>query len=69
MLNKALVCIVMLAVIFGCANQPKDTTEEPAEQTQKTEATEQAEQPDATEQTQETEVAVEEISLTVTGMM
>lgn len=69
MLNKALVCIVMLAVIFGCANEQKDTAEEPAEQTQKTEATEQAEQPEATEQAQETGVAVEEISLTVTGMM
>ena len=59
MLNKALICIVMLAVVFGCANQQKDTPEKPAEQTQETEAT---------EQTQETEVAVEEISLTVTGM-
>lgn len=69
MLNKALICIVMLAVVFGCTNQQKDTPEKPAEQTQKPEATEQVEQPEATEQTQEAEVAVEEISLTVTGMM
>ncbi len=77
MLNKALICIVMLAVVFGCANQQKDTPEKPAEQTQNSEATEQveqpeateqAEQPEATEQTQETKVAVEEISLAVTGM-
>ena len=77
MLKKALICIVMLVVVFGCANQQKDTAEEPAEQAQETEAAEQAEeteaaeqaqQPEATEQTQEAEVAVEEISLTVSGM-
>lgn len=76
MLNKALICIVMLAFVFGCANQQKDTEEKPAEETQQTEAAEQpeaaeqAEQPEATEQTQEAEIAgtIEEVSLTVNGM-
>ena len=80
MLNKAFICIVMLAVVFGCTNQQEDTAEELTEQTQETEATEQAQQPEeaaeqaqqpeATEQTEEAEVAVavEEISLTVSGM-
>ena len=58
MLNKALICIVMLAVIFGCANQRKDDTEKPTEQT---EATDQAEQAEVADE-------FEEISITVTGM-
>ena len=52
MLKKALICIVMLVVVFGCANQQKDTAEEPAEQTQEAEV----------------DAAIEEISLTVSGM-
>ncbi|MCE2402777.1 hypothetical protein J4G08_18070 [Candidatus Poribacteria bacterium] len=70
MLKKALICIVMLVVVFGCANQQKDTAEEAAEQTQETETTEQAQETEATEQTEEAKVAVavEEISLTVNGM-
>ncbi len=54
MLKRALICIVMLVVIFGCANQ-KDSAEDT------TEATETTEQVDAN-------VAIEEISLQVTGM-
>jgi flagellar biosynthesis component FlhA len=68
MLNKALICIVMLAFVFGCANQQKDTEEKPAEETQQTETTEQAQETETTEQAEEAAVAIEEISLTVTGM-
>jgi len=76
MLNKVLICIVMLSFVFGCTNQQKDTEEKPAEETQQTEAAEQpeaaeqAEQPEVTEQTQEAEIAgtIEEVSLTVNGM-
>jgi len=79
MLNKAFICIVMLAFVFGCANQQKDTEEKPAEETQQTEAVEQAQETEAAEETQQTEateeapqgelaVAVEEVSLTVNGM-
>lgn len=74
MLNKAftaLICVLMLAVVFGCGNQKKETEEKPAEQTQDAEKTEQAEQPETAEtaeQTQDAEVAVEEISLSVEGM-
>ena len=68
MLKKAFICIIMLVVVFGCANQQKDTAEEATEQAQETETTEQAQQPESTEQAQETKVAVEEISLTVSGM-
>ena len=68
MLNRVLICMVMLAVVFGCANQQKETAEEPAEQTQEAETTEQVQETETTEQVQEAEVAVEEISLTVNGM-
>ena len=77
MLNRVLICMVMLAVVFGCANQQKETAEEPAEQTQEAETTKQApeavvteqvQETETTEQVQEAEVAVEEISLTVNGM-
>ena len=52
MLNKALICIVMLAFVFGCANQQKDTEEKPAEETQEAEIA----------------GTIEEVSLTVNGM-
>lgn len=54
MLKRALICIIMLVVVFGCANQ-KDSTENT------TEATDETEQAEAN-------VAIEEISLQVTGM-
>ncbi|MDE0484155.1 MAG: hypothetical protein OXI67_16370 [Candidatus Poribacteria bacterium] len=70
MLNKAFICIVMLAFVFGCANQQKDTEEKPAEETQQTEAVEQAQETETAEETQEAEIAgtIEEVSLTVNGM-
>ncbi len=53
MLKKALICLFALVVVFGCANQQKDTTEKPSEETQQSEVN----------------VPIEEISLTVTGMV
>lgn len=67
MLNKVLICIVMLAVVFGCANQQKDTADKPSEETEQTDVTTAEESTEETEQT-EADVAVEEISLAVTGM-
>ena len=52
MLKKALICIAMLVVVFGCASQQKDNVESTTKETEQTEAN----------------VAVAEISLEVTGM-
>ena len=70
MLNKALICILMLVVVFGCANQQKDTAEKQTEEAQQTEQPEQAKQAEQAEETQQADAdaAFEEISLTVTGM-